>query len=317
MAVFTALSIAEADRASRAHGLGAARGVTPIPAGSVNSNFFVETDAGTRFLRIYEEQETEGVAYEWALLSHLGAAGLAVPQLVEGPGPGELRIGGKPVAMFEIAPGEPSCQAAVTVERAAAVGRWLAAAHLAGRGFSLANPGRFTLDHVERRLAGIAPSPELDGTVARLREIVAEVRSARPLAVPAGVIHGDLFRDNVRWEGDRIVSVIDWESASQGAFGHDLMVTVLAWSYDDTFRWDLASAMCRAYDTIRPLEANERASLRTFGLAAAARFTTTRITDFHLRAGIGERVHKDYRRFLARLETLAALPAEELGERLL
>jgi homoserine kinase type II len=319
MAVFTELSIDEADRVSRAHGLGATRSVTGIPAGSVNSNFFVETEAGTRFLRIYEEQDADGVAYEWALLDHLGAAGLPVPRRVPGPGPGQLRVAGKPTALFEIVGGLPSCQSGVTVARAAAVGRWLGDAHRAGRAFPMERAGRFTLDLVAKRLESIpvAERPELGAPVTTVRRILAEVRGSRPVPLAAGVIHGDLFRDNVRWEGDRIVAVIDWESASHGPLVFDLMVAVLAWSYDDTFRWDVASAICRAYDTVRPLDAAERASLRSQGLAAAARFTTTRITDFYLREGIGERVYKDYRRFLARLETLDSLTSQELVERLL
>lgn len=325
MAVFTDLTLEDADRITRAHGLGAAERVTPIPAGSVNSNFFVDSEMGRRFVRIYEEQGEDGVAYEWALVDHLAAAGIPVPARVAGPGPGELRVAGKPVGVFEIVGGEESCQAAVGPARAAGVGRMLARVHAAVRSFPHRRAGRFTLGDVAARLEGIAPQSdeELAATLRQLRQRLAEVREGWPPGLPEGVIHGDLFRDNVRWaarEGqgaDRIVALIDWESASDGALVYDLMVCVLAWCFAGRFDWELARAMARAYEAERPLEPAERKALRLAGMAAAVRFTTTRITDFQLREGIGERVHKDYRRFRDRLEALAALAPEAVAERLL
>ena len=316
MAVFTPLSPAEAALVARAHGLGAVSAITPIPAGRVNSNFFLDTDAGRRFMRIYEEQEADGVAYEWALLDHLGEAGLPVPARVAGPAPGAVRVAGKPVALFELVGGEMSCQAGVSKARARALGGFLARCHAAAAGFGWRRRSRFDLGRVAERLAGVPREGELEPVVGRLGAVLAEVREGWPVGLPRGPVHGDLFRDNVHWEGDAIVAAIDWESAADGLFAYDLAVTILAWCFGDAFEWGLAAALVDGYEAIRPLEAREAAELRRMLLAAAARFTVTRITDFHLREGVGERVHKDYRRFLARLEALAAHDAAALAARL-
>ena len=316
MAVFTTVAEDEVARICAAHGLGSVRGLEPVPAGTVNSNYFVETEAGRRFLRVYEEQGPEGVAYEAALLRYMAGAGLAVPRRVEGP---SATIAGKPVGIFEVVAGVESCQRGVTEVRAGAVGAWLAGAHVVLEGFSERRAGRFSLADVEARLEQVARAARADlaDAVARLRDVLAEVRREWPSDAPSGVIHGDLFRDNVRWEGDRIVAVIDWESASDGLWVYDVMVAVLAWCFDDRMRWDLARALVRGYDAVRPLAPVERRALRIAGLAAAARFTTTRLTDIELRPAIGPRTHKDYRRFLARLEAVAALSAEEVEAKLL
>ncbi|MFW5920738.1 MAG: phosphotransferase, partial [Polyangiales bacterium] len=180
-------------------------------------------------------------------------------------------------------------------------------------------------DDVAARLAGIdrQAKPALVPALGRIERALDEAQRHWPVDPPQGVIHGDLFRDNVRWaakegrEDDRIVALIDWESASHGAFVYDLMVCVLSWCYGDRFEWNLARAMARAYDAERGLTEPERGALRVAGLAAAVRFTTTRITDFHLREGIGDRVVKDYRRFLARIDALSAMTSDELATRLL
>lgn len=320
MAVFTSLSPEEASRITNAHGLGPCLHITPVSAGSVNSNFFLVSEGGRHFLRIYEEQGTDGVAYEWQLLDFLGAAGVAVPKRVTGTLPGEISVAGKPTALFEVVTGQDICGGMFDVTRAHQVGATLAAIHQAGRAFPVRRESRFRRDTVLTRLdyAASQERPELVEPIAALRDICAEVEASYPSELPRGVIHGDMFRDNVFWQGDRVSAVIDWESASDGDLLYDLCVVFLAWCYGDDFRWPEARALFAGYTATRPLEPSEVAALRTLCLAGAARFSTTRILDFHLRSGgVGERVMKDYRRFLARARTLAALTNAELGGRLL
>ncbi len=315
MAVYTQLGRADAERIARAHDLGAVGEITPIPAGSVNSNYFIDTDRGRWFCRIYEEQDSDGVDYEWRLLAHLATRELPVPRRVEGPRPGEVRVDGKPTAVFEVVGGAESCQRGVTPGRAEAVGRFLAAAHRAADDFPLRRAGRFTRADVRERLdqAESAGEAALQGPIATTREALDEVDAELPGDLPTGVIHGDLFRDNVRWEGDTIVAAIDWESASDGARVYDLAVTLLAWCWGDAFEPALARALCAGYSAERPLADVERRSLRLALMAAAARFTATRITDYHLRGDQGgTRVMKDYRRFVARLEHAMTTDADTL-----
>ncbi|MGF1467269.1 MAG: homoserine kinase [Sandaracinaceae bacterium] len=307
MAVYTELSLAMADRVAREHGLGGARGVEPVLAGSVNSNFFVDADARRVFVRIYEEQDIEGLAYEWSLLTHLQRAGLPVPVRVSGPGPGSLRVAGKPLGVFEVIGGDESCQARIDEGRAEAVGAFLGRAHRAGQTFPIRRQGRFGRPALRARVAEVKAlrRAELADALQEVGGALDAVDAAWDTSLPSGIVHGDLFRDNVRWEGPRIVGALDWESASHGLYVYDLAVCLLSWCYGDAFRWDLARAMARGYEGVRPLEWAERRFLPVALTAAAARFTITRITDYHLRAGSAQ-VHKDYRRFLARLRLVRA-----------
>ena len=302
MAIHTLLPIEDADRIARAHGLGAARGVEGVVAGSVNSNFLLDTDARRVFVRIYEEQDVDGVAYEWALLAHLAEAGVPVPRRVEGTEPGALRVADKPIAVFETIAGHEVCQAMVTEARARAVGAALASAHLAGAGFER-RAGRFGRDDIRARLEGVAAleRPELREAVATLTEALDELDATLDEHLPRGVVHGDLFRDNVRWEGERILAILDWESAADGTFVFDLAVTTLAWCYGDALDRGLMAAMRSGYrESLRPLSGDEAEALPLALADAAVRFTVTRITDFHLRPD-AEIVQKDWRRFYRRL----------------
>lgn len=317
MATFTHLDIADATRIARAHDLGACRAVLPIAAGTVNSNYFLDTDQGRVFVRLYEQQESEGVAYEWLLLSHLEARGVPLPSRVEGPPAGQLRVAGRPVAVFRRIEGEDLCQARVDVGRARAVGAVLAQASRAGQDFTPVREGRFRLADMQALLeaAQDAGRAELVAPLARLRALAAElgpVLAGALGALPRGVIHGDLFRDNVLWRDASIVAVLDWESASDGVLVYDLAVTLLAWCCSDRLDWQLARAMVDGYRSVRQLSPAEWTGLWWTMRLACLRFATTRISDVFLKGGYPPG-YKDYRRFLQRLDAVEALTPEELA----
>jgi homoserine kinase type II len=313
LAVYTPLTLADASRVTEAHGLSETTHITPIPAGSVNTNYFVEGAFGKLFLRIYEEQDESGVAYEWALLDHLSSRSVPLPRRTPGTAPGEVRVAGKPTALFEVVGGQELCHRLIEAAHLEAVGVALATIHRAGADFAWKKPGRFERRNILERLdvADRAARPELVAPVRKLRATLGELEQAPARDLPRGVIHGDLFRDNVRFEGTRIAAVLDWESASDGVFLYDLVVVFLAWCYGDSFELELARALFSSYERVRPLEPAEWEALYDVAREAAVRFSATRITDFHLRGGEG-RVMRDYGRFVARLEEIEALGPEGL-----
>lgn len=309
MAVFTPLSPALATRVTEAHGLGPVSRVIGIAEGSVNSNFLVECSAGTFFFRIYEEQDVEGVAYEWKLIDALSASGIPMAKRIEGTLPGELLISGKPVGLFAAVGGHGVCQTLVTDEKARAVGALLGNAHGCLDSIDERKAGRYTPSAVQARLAGIdlGRYPELKADVERVERVLESLSGFWQEALDFGVIHSDLFRDNIRWQGDEVVAVLDWESASDGPRIFDLAVTVLSWCFDNDFRWDLARAMVQGYHQTRPLSEGDQKMFRKAAMFACARFATTRMTDFYIHEAIGERTHKDFKRFLQRLDAIESV----------
>jgi homoserine kinase type II len=316
MATFTPISSEDGARIASAHGLGSCREVIGVQAGTVNSNYFLETDRGRVFVRLYEQQEADGVAYEWALLDHLLGRGVRVPPRVKGPGPGELRVGGRPVAVFNAVAGEDLCQARVDRQRAEAVGAALARASKAGEDFPIVREGRFRLEDVARLLtkASAEQRPELSAPIARLRDLHHELTTCYP-KLPQGVVHGDLFRDNVLWQGSEIVALLDWESASHGTVIYDLAVTMLAWCCGDTLDWGLARAMVAGYRGERAFAPGEWEGLWWSMRLACLRFATTRIIDVYLK-GTYPAGYKNYQRFLQRLDVVEQLSPSQLEAKL-
>jgi homoserine kinase type II len=295
----------------RAYGLGSLKVREGIAAGSVNSNFAVESSAGRVFLRLYEEQGLAGARKETAMLGRLARAGVPTPAPLRRLD-GELVsvVRGKPAAIFPWKDGTVRCQASVTPEDARRVGEALAQVHVAGRTETI-EAGRFRFEDLLERLDRIEASGDVRyaGLVPRLRAALTRTHEARNRELPRGLIHSDLFRDNVLWQRDgRVAALLDFESACLGTYVYDLMVAVLSWCVGEDLEPGLSTAMREGYESVRKLSEAEKSSLCVEGAFGALRFAITRITDYAMRAGTnGPRVIKDWQRFMKRFEKLESL----------
>jgi homoserine kinase type II len=308
MALLTPLDLLEARRIGAEFGLQVVA-VADFDGGSVNSNFALSSaDSRRWFLRIYEEQDHAGARREVRLLHRLDAAGVpttAPLSRLDGEGALSEHVG-KPVAILPWIDGRWLRQREVTTEHCQQVGAALACVHLASPHLPAMGEGRFRVEDIRQRLSFIRHRgrAELVEAAALLRQLLDRWESERRPALAQGLIHGDLFRDNILWKDGQIAALIDFESAAQGPFAYDLMVTLLAWCFTDRFELPLVAALLAGYRNVRPQPESERSALRAEGAIACIRFATTRITDFSMRCPADTTPKRDYRRFLQRLAML-------------
>src|SRR5688572_507462 len=205
MAQFRALSASDVQDILRAFGVGGYRAHQPIAVGTVNTNVRVETETGLLFLRVNEGKSEYDVRREAAIVAHAAAHGVPtpVPRLAAG-GPPFADWRGERVSLFPWVAGRTLARAQLTPAHAAAVGGALARLHLASAGYADHRPGRYEPDEIAARLARVAglARPELAGAVAVLLPELTQLASQRAAHVPLGIIHGDLFVDNVMFGDD-------------------------------------------------------------------------------------------------------------------
>jgi homoserine kinase type II len=279
----------------------------PIAAGTVNTNVKVETLEGLRFLRINEGKALDDVVREAAIVEHVAGLGVPTPAPVRTVA-GEVHAAwrGQLVSLFPWRPGRTLVRAEVTPAHAAAAGAALARLHLVGRSFPDHRPGRYEPDEIERRLERVQSVAASDAALAEAVVVLAPElalleRERRP-DLPLGLIHGDLFIDNVLFDGDALVALLDFEQASWGRLAYDLAVTLLAFAFGrDDFRPDVVRALMEGYAAVRPVTAAERDGFGAELRFVACRFAVTRITDVYLKRTTGGAPGKDFRRYLHRL----------------
>jgi len=318
VARFTQLADDELAALADAFQLGAVRAARPIAAGTINSNFAVDTERGAWFVRVNEGKSEADVAWEAQLVAALAAAGVATPPPLiarDGRPYAALRGGAKWVSAFawraghHLGPGEVDAGYAVTF------GAELARLHLAGLALPADWRRRSIYDHAHlvARYQQFAASrdPELGRAIAVIGAGLAAAEAAAEVRARAshGMIHGDLFRDNVLYDARRLVAILDFEQASGGSLAYDLAVCINDWCWDGGFRAAIAEALLIGYQTVRPLSDADCEALLIEVPAAAARFTITRITDVYL-ARV-DNPDKNFRAFLARCD---AWQGQVLGE---
>ena len=309
MAQFRSLTASDVREILNSFGLApdAYRGHAPIAAGTVNTNVRVETSAGLRFLRINEGKTEDDVAREAAIVAFVAARGVPTPAPARTTAGAPFAIWrGQFVSLFPWSPGRTLTRGDMTPDHARQAGAALAKLHRAGETFPDHRPGRYEPDEIDRRLAHISAAagadPTLASAVATLQPELASLARERRPDVPLGLIHGDLFIDNVLYDGAVLSSLLDFEQASWGRLVYDVAVTLLAFAFGrDDFRPEVVRALLAGYVAERPPAAAEREAFGAELRFAACRFAVTRITDVYLKRTAGAAPGKDFGRYLLRL----------------
>ncbi|HEU0029967.1 MAG TPA: homoserine kinase [Kofleriaceae bacterium] len=310
MGAFTKLGATELAEVAAAFELGTVSRFEVIAAGTINSNFALDTDRGRWFVRVNEGKAEADVAWEARVVQALAAGGVTTPPPMAGrdgrPYAALPGARGKWVSVFPWRAGKHLASTEITEAYAHELGVALAQLHQVG--LTLPPTWRrgsiYDHDHLAARYARFAMNvdPALQHAIEVIGEelsLAADAQSRRRRAVH-GIIHGDLFRDNVLWDGPRVVAILDFEQASGGSLAYDLAVCINDWCWTGQPRIELAKALLDGYQTRRPLTAADREALPIEVRAAAVRFTITRITDVYLARLTNP--EKDFRAFLARCE---------------
>jgi homoserine kinase type II len=309
VAIYTPLEAEELARAAQSFGLGAVRSAVGVPQGSINTNYRLECERGRFFLRHTTVRSADELAFEASLVEFLAAASFPAPRLVRTLG-GEpfLDLKGGRTSVFHFLPGEELTRRALTPEHVEQVGRELGKLHRLTQSFGGARENPYSRATVRRWLGELGQSNDEE-----LRAFSrAYLECLEPLdfehLLPRGVIHADLFMDNVKWVGDRISALFDFEMACSDVYVLDLAIALNAWCFDRSYDPGLARAMVRGYRVERALSRAEEQALYDCALFGAIRYTASRIRDFHLSQLPPERLQrKDFRTYLARALALSQM----------
>jgi homoserine kinase type II len=287
MAVFTEVSLDEAQRLMHELNLGELTELRGIEGGIENTNYFATTREGRYVLTLFERLTFEQLPFYLYLMKHLAQHAIPVPEPAANDAGDILHtVCGKPAAVASRLRGKS--QLAPGVDHCAAVGAMLARMHLAGRDYDRHQPNLRGLPWWNQTVPLVLPflsahqAALIQSELAYQNHIAA---SSAYVALPRGPVHADLFRDNVMFEGAELTGFFDFYFAGVDAWLFDVAVCMNDWCIDlatGAHDPDRAQAFLAAYCATRPLEAAERRLLPALLRAGALRFWLSRLWDFHL-----------------------------------
>jgi homoserine kinase type II len=285
MAVYTDVAADELAEFLSRYEIGELLSYKGIAEGVENSNFLLHTSSGYFILTLYEKRVAAGdLPYFLGLMTHLASRGIDCPQPVKTKGGEALSaLAGRPAAIINflegIWPRKPN------VAHCAGVGQALAKMHLAGRDFPMSRVNALSVSGWRPLFEqAAARADELqhglrDFIAAELDHLEADVW---PKHLPQGVIHADLFPDNVFFLGERVSGIIDFTFACTDMLAYDVAICLNAWCFesDCSFNVTKARAFLGAYGRERELSGAEQDALPLLARGAALRFLLTRLVDF-------------------------------------
>lgn len=284
MAVYTDVSETELGAFLARYAIGGLLSYKGIAEGVENSNYLLRTDQGMFILTLYEKRvDRDDLPFFLDLMRHLSMRGVNCPLPVSQKS-GELigELAGRPAAIVTFLEGMWIRRP--TVEHCRALGDALARLHLAGLDFAGQRPNalgvgawrplwqlsRARADEVEE---GLASETEAD---------LERLEAGWPQGLPAGVIHADLFPDNVFFLKGQLSGLIDFYFACTDLLAYDLAICLNAWCFERDYAFNLTKgrALLQAYTDVRPLSPAEAAALPVLAHGAAMRFMLTRLYDW-------------------------------------
>lgn len=284
MAVYTDVAADDLADFLKSYDIGDLLSYKGIAEGVENSNFLLHTSKGAYILTLYEKRvAADDLPYFLSLMAHLAARGVNCPQPQTNRN-GEVysALAGRPAAIINFLEGVWPRRPNVT--QCAGVGEGLAKMHLAGRDFPLARKNTLSVDGWRTLLA--AAAPRADSVQHGLRDLLQTeldyLAAHWPSDLPVGVIHADLFPDNVFFLGDELSGLIDFPFACNDMLAYDVAICLNAWCFepDLSFNATKARAFLNAYGRERQLTEAEQAALPLLARGAALRFLLTRLVDF-------------------------------------
>ena len=290
MAVFTSVSEQEFSVWLGNYSLGTLLELQGISSGIENTNYFATTSNGRFVLTLFEKLKADELPFFLNLMAHLARHGIPCPSPVANRHDQFLgELNGKPACIVSRLSGKSLTHP--TVANCAAVGAMLGQMHVAGLGFEepMANPRGAAW----RASAATQVSSFLSAQDAALLKSEVAFHQQHTLAdLPQGVVHADLFRDNVLFDGERVGGLIDFYFACHGSLLYDVAITVNDWCVGEDGQLDVARtrASLDAYNAVRPFTKQEESLWPVSLRVAALRFWISRLFDLHKPRG-GELVN--------------------------
>lgn len=289
MSVFTSVSLDELNLWLNDYAIGNVVELKGISAGITNTNYFVTTqlESGVKskyVLTLFEQNALEELPYFIDLMTHLSSQGVPCPAPIHDKAGQSLHmLNAKPAVLISCLRGADI--EAPSVANCAEVGTVLANMHVAGLNFESTFPQHKSTnqrDAAWRNRTAEKVLPHLSAADQTLLQTSLDFQASfDKTALPAGVVHADLFRDNVLFDGDKIGGLIDFYYACHDALVYDVAIAVNDWcvNADGSLQHDKLQALLQGYQAVRPFTEAEQSAWRSMLRIAALRFWLSRLHD--------------------------------------
>ena len=284
MAVYTHIDAEMLEKFLLGYDIGSPLVFKGIAEGVSNSNYFLQTDVSRYILTLYEMRaNTKDLPYFLDVMHHLAGAALPCPLPVEDKkGVALQKLEGKSACIISFLDGVSVSHP--TPDQCANVGQVMAEMHLASASFEQSRENELSVDGWVEMANSVRDKADtiMPGLAKLIDDEISYLKAHWPKGLPTGLVHADLFPDNVLFTGDKLTGIIDFYFACTDLYAYDIAICINAWCFDDDHKFQTSHAkrLTEMYDMARPLTPAEVNALPVLCRGAALRFLLTRTYDW-------------------------------------
>ncbi|MFW0777185.1 MAG: homoserine kinase [Rickettsiales bacterium] len=284
MAVYTKLSDDDIAGFLGRYNIGTLASAHGIAEGIENTNYLIATQSSRYILTLFEKRvEAKDIPFFLDFTEWLADRDIACPRPIKGrDGNTCYTLAGKPAAIIQFLEGKGSPN--ITNYHVEQLGALMARMHLAAKDFPQERENSLSLAGWKEMFASIGKDADkvMDGLADMISAELDYLSASWPKDLPKGVVHADLFPDNVFFQDEQLSGVIDFYFSCTDFWLYDLMITINAWCFNGVHEFNAARAktMLQSYHAIRPITPEERAAMQVLARGAALRFLLTRTYDW-------------------------------------
>lgn len=284
MAVYTDISPEQLNHFLSHYDLGIVDKFIGITEGVENSNYRLSTSSGTYILTIYEKRVRKiDLPYYLGLMEHLARSGTPCPTPVIGKNGKSLHnIDSKSAAIFTFLKG--SWPLHPSGSHCKELGRALGRMHIMGNSFDLIRENDLGLSGWKKLFNKCKErADQVSSNLANeINDEINFLENNWPSDLPSGIIHADLFPDNVFFTDEKLTGIIDFYFACNDFYSYDIAVCLNAWCFENDGKFNIQKSqyLLKAYNLERKISKQELTYLPLLARGAALRFLLTRLHDW-------------------------------------
>ena len=309
MAIYTKLSESKLREFFSKYNLGNFINYKEIKEGIENTNYFIETEKGKFILTLYEKRVDEkDLPFFMSLMKNLFDKNFPSPQpIINKNGNYISEISGKKAAVVSFLDGSEKKN--LNPDNCYEIGIQTAKLHLITKNLTGKRENKLSINSWRKIYKKIENEcPKIHVKLAEtIEKNLNEIENDWPQNIPSGIIHADLFPDNIFFKKEKLSGIIDFYFSCYDFYAFEIAICLNALCFEGrkenlSFNVTKAKKFIDGYSEIRKLSEEEKKSLKILCQGAAMRFLLTRVFDYlNLTKGAIVKI-KDPIEYLKRLE---------------
>ena len=306
MAVYTNISLVELNRFLEFYSIGDAIELVGIKSGIENTNYLVKTSRQKYILTIFEKRtRQEDLPFFFDLMNHLNANGIKCPQVIKTKDGEYFKLlKNKPASFTSFIDGEVLKR--IEPNHCAELGRSMALFHNASSSLKIDRNNEMGFKNFDVLIKKLEKNENKsnDIPIKLINDELEFLKKNISFELPRGIIHADLFPDNVFFIDNSLSGIIDFYFSCNDYFAYEIAICINAWCFEENsneFNISKAKKLLSSYNEVRALTDDEIESLPLLSRTAALRFLLTRLVDFYQETGDSLLEKKDPKEYLKKL----------------